>query len=430
MAKPDFLDDLQARGILQQVSSPALADALRAGAMTGYIGFDPTADSLHVGSLTQLINLVRFQRAGHRPIAVVGGATGLIGDPSGKESERSLLTLEQLELNLAGMRRQIERFLDLDGDRGLVVNNFDWLGQLRFVEFLRDIGKHFSVNQMIVRDSVRVRLETREHGISYTEFSYMLLQAYDFLALYDQYGCRLQMGASDQWGNILSGADLIRRLRGVEAFGLTTPLVTRDDGKKFGKSEEGNVWLDPDRTSPYAFYQFWLNTEDGAVERYLKMFTFLPVAEIEEAARAHAAAPHKREGQSLLAEEVTRLVHGPDALARAKRATQVLFSKDSDYRTLSAMELREAFQGAPSTDLPASRLGTPDATVVGLVTDAGLYPSRGQARKDLPNHSIFVNNVVVSDAGRTLTRDDVLAGGYVILRKGKKHFHVLRIREA
>jgi tyrosyl-tRNA synthetase len=429
--KTDFLQDLDARGLINQISSPALAQALRAGPMVGYIGFDPTADSLHVGSLSQLVTLKRFQLAGHRPIALVGGGTGLIGDPSGRQTERTLLTTEQLQVNLAGIRRQVEQFVD-PAAGAMLVNNGDWLCQLKLVEFLRDIGKHFSVNQMIVRDSVRMRLEEREHGISYTEFTYMLLQAYDFLALYDQYGCRLQIGGSDQWGNILSGADLIRRMRGVEAFGLTTPLITRSDGKKFGKSEEGNLWLDPRRTSPYQFYQFWLNTDDADVIRYLKTFTFLPLEQIAAAEQAVQTAPQKREAQALLAAEVTQLMHGAEALARAQRATAALFSKDTDFRQFSADELAEMFQGAPTSSLPTAVLGKPDAGILAVLADeqVKLYPSRGQARKDLPNGSVSVNNVAVTDINRVLGREDLLPGGFILLRKGKKTYHVLRVAQA
>ena len=424
----DFLKDLEERQLIHQVSSPALADALRNGRLAGYIGFDPSSDSLGVGNLVMLILLMRFQRAGHRPIGVVGGGTGMIGDPSGKTDERSLLSREQTEQNAAGIRKQVERFLDFSGpDGALLVNNAEWLGQLKLLDFLRDIGKHFSVNQMIVRDSVRARLAGREQGISYTEFTYMLLQAYDYLELYDRYGCTLQMGGSDQWGNILSGADLIRRLRGVEAYALTTPLITQADGTKFGKTEAGNVWLDPGRTSPYQFYQFWLNAGDRDVVQHLNTFTFLPVGQIAELAREVADAPQQRTAQRMLAEEVTRLVHGPEALLRAERATAMLFSKDADFRQLSEQELREAFLDAPTSRLAPTALGTPDAGLIACVADAGLYPSRGQARKDLPNGSIFVNNVPIRDSNYVLSQADVLAGGFILLRKGKKHYHVLRV---
>ena len=425
--KSDFLQDLKDRELVHQTSTPALADLLRDECVIAYTGFDPTADSLHVGSLSQLINLMRFQRAGHRPIGLVGGGTGLIGDPSGREDERTLLTTEQLEANLAGIRKQVERFLDLGDDAARLVNNADWLCELDLVGFLRDVGKHFSVNQMVMRDSVRMRLETREHGLSFTEFTYMLLQAYDFLALYDRYGCKLQMGGSDQWGNILSGSDLIRRMRGVETYGLTIPLITRSDGKKFGKSEAGNVWMDERRTSPYQFYQFWLNTDDVDAIRYLNTFTFLPVAQIREIAEALALAPEKREAQVVLAEEVTRMVHGDAALERARRATTVLFGRDSDYRELSEQELGEAFHGAPTSHLEAGALGTPAAGLVAVVADAGLYPSRGRARKDVPAGALRVNNVPVRDADYVLSQTDLLPGGFVILRKGKKHYHVLRV---
>ncbi len=421
-----YLAELQQRGLVHQVSDPKVEQLLATPGVVGYTGFDPTADSLHVGSLVPLINLARFQRAGHRPIAVLGGGTGLIGDPSGRESERTLLTTEQLERNLAGIRGQIERFLDFDAG-AILVNNAEWLTRLNLVEFLRDIGKHFSVNQMIMRDSVRMRLETRESGLSYTEFSYMLLQSYDFLALYDRFGCRLQMGGSDQWGNMMSGADLIRRLRGAEAYAFTTPLMTRADGKKFGKSEEGNVWLAAERTSPYQFYQFWLNTDDQDVIRYLKIFTFVSLAEIDGAAHALAAAPAERAAQRLLAREVTRLVHGPEALARAERATEVLFARGADYHRLSEQELREAFQGAPTTALDRAALGTPAAGLLAVLADSGLFPSRGQARKDLPNGSVSVNNVTITDPAFVLGAEHVLPGGFIILRKGRKHFHVLRI---
>ncbi len=427
MSTPDFLNDLQERNLVHQISDPAVADLLRAGSTVGYAGFDPTADSLHIGSLVPLMTLMRFQRAGHRPIALLGGGTGLIGDPSGKESERTLLTRESLERNVAGIRAQCERFLDFSSDGAILVNNADWLCELNLVEFLRDIGKHFSVNVMVTRDSVRNRLEQREHGLSYTEFSYMLLQSYDFLALHDRLGCRLQVGGSDQWGNIISGADLIRRLRNVDAYGVTVPLVTRADGKKFGKTEEGNVWLDTQRTSPYQFYQFWINVDDADVVQYLKTFTFLPLGTIHDAQRTVAEHPEQRAAQKLLAEEVTRLVHGADAFGRAQHATEFLFRKDADYRELSALELAEAFHGAPTTTLNVAQLGAPDAGLVAVLAETGLYPSRGRARKDLPSGGVSVNNVAVRDVEYVLSVNDLLPGDFIILRKGKKHYHVVRV---
>jgi len=428
MMSTDFLAEMEQRRLVHQVSAPELAEVLRRGRVVGYIGFDPSADSLGVGNLVQLVQLMRFQRAGHRPIGLVGGGTGLIGDPSGKQQERALLGMEQIEANIAGIRRQVERFLDFGGPDGAVlINNAEWLCKLNLVEFLRDIGKHFSVNAMMARDSVRTRLETREQGLSYTEFTYMLLQAYDFLELHDRHGCILQMGGSDQWGNILSGADLIRRLRGVDAFGLTIPLITQADGSKFGKTEAGNVWLDPRRTSPYQFYQFWLNSSDADVVQVLNTFTLLPLEQIAEIGQTVVTAPERRAAQRLLAEEVTRLVHGPEALARAQHATAVLFGKDADYRQLTGQELQEAFQGAPTTELPSSVLGTPAAGLVAVLADVGLYPSRSRARSDLPAGAVSVNNTAIRDAGYVLSQADLLPGGFVILRKGKKHFHVLHV---
>jgi len=426
----DFLSDLKARDLVHSCTSDDLAAALARGPMTGYIGFDPTSDSLHVGSLLQIMTLRRFQKGGHRPIALVGGGTGLVGDPSGKESERSLLSDDILEKNVAGLHAQLSRFLDFSPGKAMLLNNADWLRGVKLLEFLRDIGKHFSVNEMLRRDSVKDRLAGRDHGISFTEFSYILLQSYDYLKLYDLHGCVLQMGGSDQWGNIVSGADLIRRLRGVEAFGLTSPLINRADGKKFGKSESGNVWLDAKRTSPYEFYQFWLNTDDKDAVAYLRAFTFLPLDVIEGLSQAAAANPAARETQKSLAAEVTALVHGGDALARAKNATRVFFDPAANWRELSAQELQEAFQGAPSHALPADALGSERAALVGLLADAGLYPSRGQARKDLPNGSVSINGHAVKDVEYRVTKEDVLPSGVIVLRKGKKTYMAIRVTES
>lgn len=423
---PDFLPDLRRRGLVHQMTSPELADLLVNERITAYIGFDPTAASLHIGSLLQVLGLMRLQRAGHRPVAVVGGGTGLIGDPSGKSSERSLLTLETMAVNKAGLRAQLERFLDFDGPHGaLMIDNYDWLGTLPVMDFLRDIGKHFSVNAMIARDSVRDRLEGREHGISYTEFSYVLLQAYDFLALYDRVGCRLQMGGSDQWGNIVSGADLIRRLRGAEAHGLTQPLVLKSDGSKFGKSEQGNVWLDPALTSPYAMYQFLLNTEDADVVKYLKYFTFLDFSTLDAAEEQVRTAPEKREAQRLLAGEVVRLVHGAEALARAERTTAALFG--GDWSNLDPEDLEQAFAASPSSTLERAKVGTPDAALAAILADAGLVPSRGQARQAITAGGVTLNNAPVNDPTRVLQAADFLGGRFAVLRRGKKSWHVVRL---
>jgi tyrosyl-tRNA synthetase len=430
-----FLQDLQDRGLVKNISAPAqtswptLPDRLRSKPITGYIGFDPTAASLHVGSLLQVFNLVRLQRAGHRPIAVVGGGTGLIGDPSGKTSERQMLTADQLMVNVAGIRSQLERFLDFSGPNGAVlIDNSTWLCQLKLVEFLRDIGKLFSVNQMIVRDSVSQRLNDRDQGISFTEFSYGLLQAYDFVELLDRYDCELQMGGSDQWGNILDGVDLIRRLRMRPAWGLTAPLVVKGDGTKFGKSEKGNVWLDSDLTSPFSFFQFWLNTDDSDVGRYLRYFTFLPIERIIDIEQSTTAYPERREAQRILAEEVTRHVHGDAVLASVARATAVLFGR-GELRSLSAVELRDAFADAPRTIVSRAALGTSAAALVSLLVDARMEPSKARARTAIQSGAISLNGQPIIAADHVLSIDDILAGNFAVLRRGKRSYHVIQVDE-
>ncbi len=419
----DLHADLEARGLVHQTTSPEVAALLKAGPVTAYIGFDPTADSLHVGSLLPVTALMRLQRTGHRPIAVVGGGTGMIGDPSGKSAERNLLTAAQIDANVAGMRAQLERFLDFSGPNpARLVNNLDWLGKLDLIGFLRDIGKHFSVNSMIQRDSVKLRIAARDEGISFTEFTYALLQAYDFLELHDRYGCTLQLGGSDQWGNITDGVELIRRLRHGSAYGLTMPLITKADGTKFGKSEGGNVWLDPKRTSPFAFYQFWLNTADADVARHLHYFTFLPPSELAEVARAHTASPHLREAQRLLAREVTRMVHGDDALASAQRATAVLF-EGGDLRTLSANELAEGLGDAPRTTVTSEQLAGLD--LCSALVLSGLEASKGKARTAIEQGAVSINHEVVKDVTRMLTNADLLADRFVVLRRGKKTYGLL-----
>lgn len=430
----DFLDDLQDRGLVKDVSSPAqtawptLRERLGTRPITGYIGFDPTARSLHVGSLLQVLNLVRLQRAGHRPIAVVGGGTGLIGDPSGKTTERQMLTHEHLQQNLEGIRNQLGQFLDFSGSHGAVlINNAEWLCQLNLLDFLRDVGKLFSVNQMIVRDSVSQRLNDREQGISFTEFSYSLLQAYDFVELFDRFGCELQMGGSDQWGNILDGVDLIRRMRKRPAWGLTAPLVVKSDGTKFGKSEAGNVWLDPELTRPFSFYQYWLNSDDADVSRYLRYFTLLPMPRIRELDEAVKARAEQREAQRVLADEITRMVHGADVVSSVKRATEVLFG-GGDVRSLSESELRDAFADAPRMILPAASIGTPDATILSLLVRSGMEPSKARARTSIEGGAVSLNGRVVAHLDDSLSSADILPGGFVILRRGKKNYHVIEVR--
>ena len=421
-----FLPDLEWRGLLHQMTSDDLRAKLAAEPVTAYIGFDPTAASLHIGSLLQVLGLVRLQRAGHKPIAVVGGGTGLIGDPSGKTAERQLLTREKLDFNVAGIRKQLEQYLDFDGPcAAKLVNNADWLCNIGFIDFLRDIGKHFSVNSLVARDSVKLRLEAREQGMSFTEFSYVLLQAYDFLKLYDLHGCTLQVGGSDQWGNIVDGADLIRRMRGGEAFGLTQPLVTKSDGSKFGKSESGNIWIDADLTPPYVFYQYWLNASDEDVKKYLRYFTLMEREQIEALDGEVANNPSARQAQKTLADEVTKLVHGEAGVAEAKRATAALFG-DGDLRALSAQELGRALAGVPTVDLPREKLGTPEASLASLLALAKLAPSKSQARTLVTGGSVRVNGVKRDQPDQALTADDVLGGATIVLRKGKT-YGVVRI---
>jgi tyrosyl-tRNA synthetase len=426
----DLVTTLRARGLVHQVShEDELKAALGRGVLSGYAGFDPTAASLHVGHLLPVMLLAHLQRAGHRPIALVGGATGLIGDPSGKAAERTMLTRDQVAANVAGVRGQLERFLDFDdGPTGaILVDNQAWLGTVSLLDFLRDIGKHFSVNAMVQRDSVRTRLEQREHGISYTEFSYMLLQAYDYLELHGRYGCALQVGGSDQWGNIVSGADLVRRLRGQEAFALTAPLLTKADGSKFGKSESGNVWLDPALTSPYAFHQFFLNASDDDAPKLLRYLTFLPGEAIDALLAEQAADPSKRPAQRALADAVTRFVHGDDAVLRARRTAEVLFG-GADWSAMAPDEVAAVFRNAPSVEVPASHLGTPDAAIIELLSGKDRpFRSKTEARTGLAQGAVSINNVVERDARRFLTAEDVLPGGLVVLRKGKKTYLVAHI---
>ncbi|GGJ06278.1 tyrosine--tRNA ligase 1 [Alicyclobacillus cellulosilyticus] len=421
MAEPmDLMTELEWRGLVYQVSDrDGLAKALAAGPVTVYGGFDPTADSLHIGNLVLILTLRRFQLAGHRPIALVGGATGLIGDPSGRTTERALNAAETVAAWSAKIRRQLERLLDFDrpGNPAAIVNNYDWIGDLGVIAFLRDVGKHFSLNYMLAKESVATRLE---RGISFTEFSYMLLQAYDFLNLFRTEGCRLQIGGSDQWGNITAGLELIRRVEGADAFGLTHPLVTKADGTKFGKTADGAVWLDREKTSPYQFYQFWMNTDDRDVVRFLKYFTFLSPAEIEELAREVEVHPERRAAQRALAREVTRLVHGDEDAARAERISQALFS--GDVRQLSAEELALGFADVPSVTLARGQA----RPLLDVLVEVGACSSKRQAREDIRNGAVSVNGVRVADLEAQVTEADALAGEYVVLRRGKRNYFLVR----
>jgi len=421
----DVLPELERRGLLYQVTDrDALARLLAAEPVTVYAGFDPSQPSLQVGNLLQLCTLRRFQEAGHRPIVLAGGGTGMIGDPGGKTAERALLTGEELQANLTAVRGQLERFVDLSGGRGLLVDNREWLGELRVLDFLRDVGKYFTVNQMVAKESVKSRFEGREQGISYTEFSYMLLQAYDFLYLRDTYGCRLQFGGSDQWGNITMGVELIRKLRDVQAFGLTSPLVLSADGTKLGKTETGTVWLDPKRTSPYQLYQFFVRTDDAMVTSYLRYFTWLDHARIRELDQATTDHPERREAQQALAKEVTALVHGDHDAGAAVRAARVLFG-DGELAELDEDLFREVFGDAPSATRPRADLDGSGLPVVELAAHGGLEPSRSAARRDIRGRALHLNGTPVTDDDRRVTHADLFHDRWVVLRKGKHNYLVV-----
>jgi tyrosyl-tRNA synthetase len=411
----DILDDLAWRGLITQSTDlDDLRAMLASGPVTLYCGFDPTAPSLHVGSLMQLLTLRRFQQAGHRTIGLVGGATGLIGDPSGKSAERTLNSEEVVAGWVERIRRQVSRFLDLTGDRGLIVSNLDWTGPMSAIEFLRDIGKHFPVNRMLARETVKSRLDTT--GMSYTEFSYVLLQSMDFLELYRRYGCRLQTGGSDQWGNLTAGVDLIRRVEGGSAHALTTPLVTRADGTKFGKTAGGETyWLDPELTSPYAFYQFWLNADDRDVTTYLKYFSFRSREEIEELDKATSERPAARAAQRALAEELTTLVHGAEETQRVIAASRALFGQ-GDLGELDERTLGSALAEVPSTTVSGAL-----PPVVDLLAETGLVGSKSEARRTIAQGGAYLNNVKVTDEAAVPGQGDLLHGRFLVLRRGKRN---------
>lgn len=423
---PDLLSELRWRGLLHQATDEhALREHFGEGRTPAhrrrvYCGFDPTADSLTIGNLVPMILLKHVQRHGHTPIVLMGGATGRIGDPSGKSAERTLMTDAQVDANIA---RQREIFTRVLGSDVTIVNNLDWWKDKSFLWVLREVGKHFSVNVMMQKDSVKSRLESREQGISFTEFSYQILQGYDFLHLAREMGVTVQCGGSDQWGNIVGGSDLIRRA-GDHAFAFTAPLVTKSDGGKFGKSEAGAVWLSAHRTSPYAFHQFWLNTADADVERFLKMFTFLPKADIERLVAAHGAAPEKRVAQRALADSVTGLVHGKDAVARANAAAEALFSGEVAH--LDADTLREVFAAAPSSDHAFSILEGDGWSILDALAETGLASSKSQAREFVKGGGVTVNGETKAAMDTRLTRDHLLHGEVILLRRGKKNWHVCK----
>jgi tyrosyl-tRNA synthetase len=421
-----LFDEVMARGLIDRVTAAELADKINRGGLTFYVGFDPTGDSLHVGHFA-VLNLMRIlQKGGHRPIGLMGGGTGMIGDPGGKSAERNLLTQEQIENNIVGIRQQLARFLDFkEGTPAILVNNDDWLSQQTLIGFLRDIGKHFSVNTMITRDSVKSRLEREGEGISYTEFSYMLLQAFDFYRLQLDYGCTLQVGGSDQWGNIVSGIDLTRRLNGTQLYGITMPLITKTDGTKFGKSEVGTVWLSAEKTSPYEFYQFFLRQADDDVIRFLKVLTEVDLEEIAALEKSVLEAPHLRQAQKRLAEETTRAVHGDDVLTKVVKASQVLFGEkieDLDDGTIA-----DIFKDVPSLNKPASclRYGYP---LVDALVETGACQSKGQARKLIASGGVYINNISQSAVDYQLTQTDLASPSFLILRTGKKNYRLVHLQ--
>ena len=413
-----LIEDLKWRGLIyQQTDEQGIEDLLNKEQVTLYCGADPTADSLHIGHLLPFLTLRRFQEHGHRPIVLIGGGTGMIGDPSGKSEERVLQTEEQVDKNIEGISKQMHNIFEFGTDHGAVlVNNRDWLGQISLISFLRDYGKHVGVNYMLGKDSIQSRLE---HGISYTEFTYTILQAIDFGHLNRELNCKIQVGGSDQWGNITSGIELMRRMYGqTDAYGLTIPLVTKSDGKKFGKSESGAVWLDAEKTSPYEFYQFWINQSDEDVIKFLKYFTFLGKEEIDRLEQSKNEAPHLREAQKTLAEEVTKFIHGEDALNDAIRISQALFS--GDLKSLSAKELKDGFKDVPQLTLSNDR-----TNIVEVLIETGISPSKRQAREDVNNGAIYINGERQQDVNYALAPEDKIDGEFTIIRRGKKKYFMV-----
>jgi tyrosyl-tRNA synthetase len=421
-----FIDELRWRGLLQD-SMPGVEEHLAKGPQKGYIGFDPTADSLHVGNLVQIMLLVHFQRAGHKPVALVGGATGMVGDPSGKSTERNLLDEPTLLHNVACIKSQLERFLDFNDpvNPAELVNNYDWFKDMGFLQFIRDVGKHITVNYMMAKDSVKKRLET---GISFAEFSYQLVQGYDYYWLWKHKGCSVQMGGSDQWGNITTGSELIRRMGAGDAFAITSPLLTKADGSKFGKSEGGNIWLDPKRTSPYRFYQFWLNCSDEDAPRFIRIFSTRGQEELDALIVAHNTAPHKRQLQKELAADITRRVHGEEELQGALAATEILFGNASTEALagLTEQQWLDVFEGVPQADVPRDLItaGMPIADL--LAWENKLLPSKGEARRALKEGSIAVNRAKVGE-DHLVGSSDLLSGRFILLQRGKKNYFLVKV---
>lgn len=423
----NIFDEFKWRGLVFDCTE-GVQELLGKEKVTLYNGFDPTADSLHIGHLVPMTQLARMQRQGHSPIALAGGGTGMIGDPSGRSSERNLLTHEQIEANLVKIKEQLRSLLDFEvkSNPARLVNNYDWLSKIDMISFLRDVGKHFTVNYMMAKDSVKGRIDRGDEGMSYTEFSYMLLQSYDFKHLAETFGCQLQTGGSDQWGNITAGTQFIRKVMGKSAHAMVYPLITRADGSKFGKTAEGeSVWLDPKRTSPYRFYQFFINTEDEKVVNLLNYYTFMTQAEIAEFAHAVATEPHRRAAQKQLAQDVTRRVHGEDGLAKAEKATAVLFG--GSLEGLDSSDIADIFTDVPSSELPKTSLEGGGMSLVDVLADTSLANSKGDARRSLKGGAMNVNNERVGDDSRTLSLSDAIEGQFVVLRKGKRKYHLLRL---
>ncbi|MDA7710897.1 tyrosine--tRNA ligase [Flavobacteriaceae bacterium] len=427
----NFVQELRWRGLLHDIT-PETEEYLLEHSTSGYIGFDPTADSLHIGSLVQIVILMHFQNAGHRPIALVGGATGMIGDPSGKSDERNLLDQATLEHNCRGIQYQLERFLHFDAQKSnaaLLVNNYDWMQSYTLIDFSRDIGKHITVNYMMAKDSVKKRLNAEAKvGMSFTEFTYQLLQGYDFLHLYNTLDCKLQMGGSDQWGNITTGTELIRRKAGGKAYAITCPLITKADGTKFGKSEGGNVWLDKERTSPYKFYQYWLNTSDEDALRYIKIFTFLSEEKVNELIAVHQEEPHRRVLQNAIADEVTVLVHGVEELENAKSASQILFGKTTSaaLQQLDSKTFLEIFEGVPQAQIDRTEILEGMPIIAALAGATQFLASNGEARRALKENAIAVNKTKV-DENYQLEEKDLIANQYILLQRGKKNYFILKV---
>jgi tyrosyl-tRNA synthetase len=427
----NFVEELKWRGMIHDIM-PGTEELLNKEVTTGYIGFDPTADSLHIGHMVQVMLLVHFQRSGHIPIALVGGATGMIGDPSGKSEERNLLDETTLRKNQEGIKKQLAKFLDFQSDRknrAVMVNNYDWMKEYSFLGFIRDIGKHITVNYMMSKDSVKKRLGAdAKEGMSFTEFSYQLVQGTDFLHLYNELGCRLQMGGSDQWGNIVTGTELIRRKTGGEAFALTCPLITKSDGSKFGKTESGNVWLDPEKTSPYHFYQFWLNVSDEDASKYIKIFTLLGREEIESLIAEHNKAPHERLLQKRLAEEMTIMVHSRSELDAAVEASQILFGKGTteSLKKMSESTFLSVFEGVPSFDINKEILAG-GITFTSLCAEySQVFSSKGELRRMVQGGGVSINKTKVEDPDQPVTADLLLNNKYLLIQKGKKNYYLLK----